>query len=144
MMTLVRRTNRNLDSFLNDFMGGDFFMNQSGMYSGTKTIPAVNIMENDDQYLIELAAAGLKKDDFNVEFHNGKLTISANKDKVQEDVNYTQREFNYAGFTRTFNVPKQKVDDGAISASYENGVLRIVLPKREEVKPKPARMVEIA
>ena len=143
-MTLVRRTNRNLDSFLNDFMGGDFFMNQSGMYSGAKTIPAVNIMENDDQYLIELAAAGLKKDDFTIEFHNGKLTVSANKNDGQEDVKYIQREFNYAGFTRTFAVPKQKVEDGAISASYENGVLRITLPKREEVKPKPARMVEIA
>ncbi|MGQ1785676.1 MULTISPECIES: Hsp20/alpha crystallin family protein [unclassified Saccharicrinis] len=143
-MTLVRRTNRNLDSLLNDFMGGDFFMNQNGLYSGSKSIPAVNIIDDNDQYLIELAAAGLKKEDFNIEFNNGKLTISAKEEESKENVKYTQREFNYAGFTRTFAVPKQKVDDGAIAANYENGVLRITLPKREEVKPKPARLVEIA
>ena len=143
-MTLVRRTNSNLDSFLNDFMGGDFFMNQNGMYCGNQTLPAVNIVEDEDQYMIELAAAGLKKEDFNIEFNNGKLTVSAKKEEKKEELKYTQREFNYAGFTRTFVVPKQKVEDGKIAAAYENGVLRITLPKREEVKPKPVRNVEIA
>ncbi len=143
-MKLVRRTNRDFDSLFNDFLGGDFFMNQSGMYCGNQTIPAVNIIENDDQYLIELAAAGLKKEDFNIEFDNGKLTISAKKSENNEGAKYTQREFNYAGFKRSFVVPKQKVDDASISASYESGVLSIALPKREEVKPKPARVVNIA
>ncbi|WP_066633178.1 Hsp20/alpha crystallin family protein [Labilibacter marinus] len=143
-MTLVRKANRNFDSVLNDFMGGDFFMNQSGMYSGNQTLPAVNIAEDDNQYLIELAAPGLDKNDFNIEFNNGKLTISAERKEKAEEVKFKQREFNYAGFTRTFVVPKQKVEDGNISAAYENGVLSVALPKREEVKPKPARKVEVA
>lgn len=143
-MTLVRRTNRDFDSLLNNFMGGDFFMNQSGLYCGNQSLPAVNIIESNDEYLIELAAAGLKKEDFNIEFNNGKLTVSANKNESNDKVNYKQREFNYAGFSRTFVVPKQKVEDANISAKYENGVLSIALPKREEVKPKPVRNVEIA
>jgi HSP20 family protein len=143
-MTLVRRANGNFDSLLNDFIGGDFFMNQSGLYSGNKSLPAVNIFEDDDQYQIELAAAGLKKEDFRIEFENGKLTVSSVKSEEEESKKYKQREFNYAGFSRTFVVPKQKVDEGNISAAYENGVLSILLPKREEVKPKPARVVEIA
>lgn len=143
-MTLVRRTNRDFDSLLNNFMGGDFFMNQSGLYCGNQSLPAVNIIENDDQYLIELSAAGLKKEDFNIEFNNGKLTVSAKEANSKKEVTYKQREFNYAGFSRTFIVPKQKVEDGNISATYENGVLSVMLPKREEVKPKPARNVEIA
>jgi HSP20 family protein len=143
-MTLVRRANGNFDSLLNDFIGGDFFMNQSGLYSGNKSLPAVNIFEDDDQYQIELAAAGLNKEDFRIEFENGKLTVSSVKSEEEESKNYKQREFNYAGFSRTFVVPKQKVDEGNISAAYENGVLSILLPKREEVKPKPARVVEIA
>jgi HSP20 family protein len=143
-MTLVRRANGNFDSLLNDFIGGDFFMNQSGLYSGNKSLPAVNIFEDDDQYQIELAAAGLNKEDFRIEFENGKLTVSSLESEEKESKNYKQREFNYAGFSRTFVVPKQKVDEGNISAAYENGVLSILLPKREEVKPKPARVVEIA
>lgn len=143
-MTLVRRVNRDFDSLLNNFMGGDFFMNQSGLYCGNQSLPAVNILENDDQYLIELAAAGLKKEDFNIEFNNGKLTVSAKEADNEKEVSYKQREFNYAGFSRTFVVPKQKVEDGTISAKYDNGVLSIMLPKKEDVKPKPARNVEIA
>lgn len=143
-MTLVKRTNSNFDSVMNNLMGGDFFMNQHGMYSGRKTLPAVNIIENEDQYLIELAAAGLKKEDFSIELNNGKLTISAEVKDSDDKGAYTQREFNYGGFTRSFAVPKQKVDDAGVGASYENGVLRVVLPKREEVKPKPVRKVEVA
>ena len=144
-MTLIRKTNSNFDSLLNNFMNGDFHMNQNGLYSGNKTMPAVNIYEDNEQYSIELAAAGLKKENFSIEFNNGKLTVSAKEeDKEGQDKRYTQREFNYAGFSRTFVVPKQKVDDVKITASYENGVLNITLPKREEVKPKPARNVEIA
>jgi len=143
-MTLVRRTNRNFDSLLNEFMGGDFFINQNGMYNGNRSVPAVNVIENDEQYSIELAAVGFKKEDFNIEFNNGKLTISAEAKESKAEVKYTQREFNYGSFSRTFSVPKQKVNDEGIAASYHSGILNVVLPKREEVKPKPVRKVEIA
>ncbi len=144
-MTLVRRTNRNYDSIWNNLVNGDFYMNQNGLYCGNQSMPAINIIEDENMFSIELAAPGLNKEDFNIEFDNGKLTISAKKqEKEEETKNYTKREFNYAGFSRSFVVPKQKVDDGKISAAYENGVLNITLPKREEVKPKPSRTVEIA
>lgn len=94
--------------------------------------------------MIELAAAGLAKEDFSIELNNGKLTISAEGKELDDKEAYTQREFNYGGFTRSFAVPKQKEDDAAIAARYENGVLSIVLPKREEIKPKPVRKVEVA
>ncbi|TLX74916.1 Hsp20/alpha crystallin family protein [Labilibacter sediminis] len=143
-MTLVRRTNRDFDALLNNFMGGDFFMNQSGLYCGNQSLPAVNIIESDEQYTIELAAAGLNKEDFNIEFNNGKLTVSAKEADKNSEVKFKQREFNYAGFSRSFVVPKQKIDDSAISAKYENGVLTVLLPKREEAKPKPVRNVKVA
>jgi HSP20 family protein len=141
-MTLIRRSNGNFDSLLNNFVGGDFFLNQNGMYCGNQTLPAVNIMENNDEYKIEIAAAGLQKEDFTIEFNNGRLTVSAKKSDEAENKEYLKREFNYAGFSRTFSVPKQKVEDGKITASYEK-VLNILLPKREEVKPKPARVVKV-
>jgi HSP20 family protein len=134
-MTLVRRNNGNFDSLLNSFMGGDFFINESGLYCGNQSLPAINVLESDDEYKIEIAAAGLQKDDFSIEFNNGRLTVSAKKSEEAENKKYVKREFNYAGFSRTFSVPKQKVEDGKITASYENGVLNILLPKREEVKP---------
>ena len=142
-MTLVKTSNSNLDSLMSNLMGGDFFMNKNGMYAGNRNLPAVNIIENDEAYFIEMAAVGFNKEDFKIEVNNGKLTISADDKIADEKVNYTQREFNYGGFSRTFAVPKQKVDDAAIAANYENGILKIALPKREEVKPKPARMVEV-
>jgi len=141
-MTLVRRTNRDFDSLFSNFFGGDFFINQNGMYNGNQSIPAVNIAEDEEGYQIEIAVPGLAKEDINIEFDNGKLTISSNK-KETEPKKYTTREFNYEGFKRTFSIPKQKVDDSNIVAKYENGVLQVVLPKREEVKPKPAKFVEI-
>ncbi len=143
-MTLVRKANRDYDSLWNNFMNGDFYMNQNGLYCGSQSLPAVNILENDDKFMIELAAPGLNKEGFNIEYNNGKLTVSAKKSEEKETVKYSKQEFNYAGFSRSFVVPKQKVEDGNITAAYENGVLNITLPKREEVKPKPARMVEIS
>ncbi len=143
-MTLVKRTNRDYDSLWNNFMNGDFYMNQNGLYCGSQSLPAVNIIEDEDKFALEIAAPGLNKDDFIIEFNNGKLTISAKKPEKESNVKYTKQEFNYSGFSRSFVVPKQKVDDSNISAAYENGVLNITLPKREEVKPKPARIVKIA
>ncbi len=143
-MTLVRRTNRNYDSLWNNLINGDFYMNSNGLYCGNQSLPAVNISEDENMFNIELAAPGLKKEDFYIEIDNGKLTISAKKQYTKTQKNYTKREFNYAGFSRSFAVPKQKVEEGKITATYENGVLNITLPKREEVKPKPSRTVEIA
>ena len=147
-MTIVRRFNNQVPDIANifdDFFGGDFFNTPAARPVRTST-PAVNVMENDDQYVIEVAAPGMKKDDFKVEVNNSVLTISAemeDKNAAKEQEGYTRREFCYSSFSRSFAIPKNEVDEGKIDASYKDGLLKIKLQKREEVKPKPARMIEI-
>ncbi|WP_010663248.1 Hsp20/alpha crystallin family protein [Marinilabilia salmonicolor] len=148
-MTLVRRFNNQVPEIANifdDFFGGDFF--EAPARQGYKTsTPAVNVMENEDEYVIEVAAPGMKKDDFKVEVNNGVLSISAEMEEKDEQKDeehgYTRREFCYSSFNRSFAIPKNEVDEGKIDASYKDGLLKIKLQKREEVKPKPARMIEI-
>jgi len=148
-MTIVRRFNNQTPEIANifdDFFGGDFF-NAPAARPNRASTPAVNVMENEDEYVIEVAAPGMKKDDFKVEVNNSVLTISAetedkNEEKGEEE-GFTRREFCYSSFTRSFAIPKNEVDEGKIDASYKDGLLKIKLQKRDEVKPKPARMIEI-
>ena len=116
--------------------------------TGAETsLPAVNIKEMPDSFLVEMAAPGMSKEDFHIELHNNLLTIKSEKkteNEVEEGENYTRREFSYQSFQRSFNLNNKVVDDGNIMAKYENGILYITLPKKEEAKEKPARMIEIS
>ena len=87
----------------------------------------------------------MEKNDFKITLDGNRLTISSTKENEQttKDENYTRREFSYQSFQRTFELPKNIVDEEKIQARYENGLLLLSIPKREEVKPKPARMIEI-
>ncbi len=106
--------------------------------------PAVNIAENEGAYIIELAVPGLSKADFEVKVDKDLLIVSARKEQSNEEKNnYTRREFNYFEFERSFLLP-ETVDAGAITANAENGVLSITLNKKEEAKPAPSRVIEIA
>ncbi|ASB49564.1 Hsp20/alpha crystallin family protein [Alkalitalea saponilacus] len=145
-MTIVRRFNNQMPDISNifdDFFGGDFF--NSPASSGRRSVPSVNVRETQDEYEIEVAAPGLNKDDFKVEVNNNVLTISCERDENKEESErgYTRREFCYTGFRRSFAIPRNEVDESKIDAAYKDGILRIKLHKREEVKPKPARMIEI-
>lgn len=108
-------------------------------------VPAVNVKENDDQFELELAAPGLTKDQFKIEFDEGTLTISAKQEENKEDKKegYTRREFSFKSFTRRFTLPED-ANDANISANYENGILHVVIPKKEEAKPQPARQIAVA
>lgn len=108
------------------------------------TMPAVNVKEDDDQYIIDVAAPGLAKENFKLELNQNVLTISAEKEEEKEEKKnkFTRREFNYASFRRSFTMPNTVKDDG-IKASYENGVLSITIPKREEAKENPMREIDI-
>jgi HSP20 family protein len=145
-MTLVRRFNPQLPDLGNvfdDFFGSDF---TAPAFSGRRSsVPAVNVKENQDEFLIEVAAPGLTKEDFKIEVNNNVLTISAEvkKEEKSEDDGYTRREFQYSSFCRSFAIPKNEVDEGKVKAAYKDGLLTITLQKREEVKPKPSRMIEI-
>ena len=98
-------------------------------------VPAVNIAESEGHYHIELAAPGLKKEDFKLDLDRNVLTISAEKTTEQEnkEKQYNKREYSYTSFVRSFTLP-DSVDDGKIDASYTDGVLKIDVAKKEEAK----------
>ncbi|MDW8331876.1 MAG: Hsp20/alpha crystallin family protein [Cyclobacteriaceae bacterium] len=138
-MALIKRSG--LPSLLNEGWLTDFF--DSSRFFDTdwmkrmQVVPAVNVLEKDKAFEIEVAAPGLEKKDFNITVDNGVLTISCEKEteKEDKDKNYTRREYSYTNFARSFTLPDSvKGDD--ISAKYDNGILRITLPKTEEARVK--------
>lgn len=135
-------------SLIDRFFGGDLADFNSTNFAGVdSTLPAVNVKETNDEFQIDVAAPGLKKEDFKLHYENGKLTISSERkaDKKEEkDGKYTRREFYYQSFRRTFTVPETEVNSDAIKAAYAEGILHVTLPKREEVKPKPAKEIKIS
>ena len=146
-MTLAKRSDNFLPSFFDRFFNSDLMdWNLTNFSSTNTTLPAVNVKETDDDYFIEVAAPGMQKKDFKVNFQNNVLTISSEKEeeKNEKDDSYTRREFCYQSFQRSFRVPGHDVDSDKISASYADGILIVKLPKREEIKPKPAREIKIA
>ena len=120
---------------LNEFVGSDYFLSS----------PSTNIKETDEGFEIELAAPGLEKADFNLNLDQEVLTIEAKRENKSEETTdkFVRREFNYTSFKRSFTLP-ESVDTNQIGAKYENGILNITLPKKEEAKPLPARNIEIA
>ncbi|MEE4257514.1 MAG: Hsp20/alpha crystallin family protein [Bacteroidales bacterium] len=99
--------------------------------------PAANIIDNEKDFIIELAVPGMKKDQFKINLEDDILTISVERkeEDAKEEKNYTRREFRYDAFCRSFSMP-EIVDQDNIKADYANGVLSVVLPKSEEVKVK--------
>jgi HSP20 family protein len=99
------------------------------------TVPTVNITENKDYYNLSLAAPGLKKNDFNIDVDGNILTVSTEKEQSKEEKNeqFTRREFSYSSFSRSFTLPNE-VNKEKIEAAYEDGVLKLTLPKKEEAK----------
>lgn len=116
----------------------NFFANDNDFESwwkGAKSMPAVNVVENDQNYVMEVAAPGMKKEDFNIEVKEGMIVISAvnKREEEKKDDNFTRREFSYSRFTRSFRLPENvKADE--IAANYEDGILKLDLPKKEMTK----------
>lgn len=146
-MTLARRSENYLPSFFDRLFNNELMDWNMNNYSGTNsTLPAVNVKETDDEYVLEVAAPGMTKKDFKINFQNNVLTISSEKqeEKNENENNYSRREFSYQSFQRSFTVPHQDVDSDKINAAYSEGILIVKLPKREEVKPKPAKEIKIS
>ena len=115
-------------------------------YSDTNTtLPAVNIKDTPEHFVVEVAVPGMDKKDFKINLKENVLTISSERKKEEEKTegSYTRREYSYQSFCRSFTLPNNIVDSDKISAKYENGELLISIPKREEAKPKEPRMIEI-
>jgi len=140
-MTLVKVNNPIAKSF--DGLVNDFFNDFPATFG--KTIrqdvfgfPPVNIHENADNYELQIAAPGLEKSDFNLNLDKNMLTISTEKkeESKEENSKFIRKEFSYKAFKRSFTID-EKIDAANISAKYENGILKVALPKKEELKVAP-------
>lgn len=145
MLPMLRRSRVNVPSLIDEFFGRDlmqnFFEDQTGI-----SMPAVNVVETNDNFRIEVAAPGLDKNDFKIDLENNLLTISSEKEErneSQEEGNYMRREFSYSSFRRSFSLPNM-VDAEKIEACHKDGILSITLPKKEEAKQKPAKQITIS
>lgn len=144
-MSLAKFSNQ-MPSFLDRFFENDMFDWSNRNYSNTNTtLPAVNIKEDTEGFEVEMSVPGFEKNDFKIEFGNSLLTISSEK-KIEKETKdsqqFTRREFSYQSFSRSFSLP-ETVDGEKIAAKYENGILFVNIPKKEEVKPKPIKQIEI-
>lgn len=140
-MTLIKWQHRNP---LSD-MVSNIFDNDLGDFFGKRfSDPAANIIEKADTFQLDLAAPGMKKDDFRINLENNILTISAEfeDEKREEGKNYSRKEFYYGSFNRAFTLPKT-IDLDKIKAEYESGILSITLPKKEEAKMEMKKEIRI-
>ncbi len=149
-MTLVKSNSDRFPAFpkfFDDFFSRDIFDWGFNNFSNTNTtLPSVNIRETNDEFLVEMAAPGMDKKDFKIELDNEILKITSEKqmeNELKNDERYTRREFSYQSFQRSFHLPKTVVDESKIKAKYENGLLRIMIPKKEEAKALPPRQIAI-
>lgn len=132
---LAKRTER-MPSLFDDFFTmpwNDWF--NGGLQPGMTNVPSVNISERKDDYLVSMAAPGLKKDDFKISVEGNMLSICSEKEESEEeeDERYTRKEYSYSSFERSFTLPDEVKKD-KIDAKYKDGVLDIILPKKEEAR----------
>ena len=142
-MNLIRKQNPFFPSLVDELFNQDRRVRTSSISS---TTPAVNIIEQDTQFLIELAAPGNKKEDFEIEIEDGILSISSSsnkEDNTSEKETFTRHEFSYNSFRRSFTIP-ESVDVSSIEATYSEGVLLIKLLKLEEALPLPKKLIKIS
>ena len=142
-MNLIRKQNPFFPSLVDELFNQDRRVRTSSISS---TTPAVNIIEQDTQFLIELAAPGNKKEDFEIEIEDGILSISSSsnkEDNTSEKETFTRHELSYNSFRRSFTIP-ESVDVSSIEATYNEGVLLIKLIKIEEALPQPKKLIKIS
>lgn len=133
-------------NFFNDFFNRDWMDWSTHNFSETNTtLPSVNIIEGDEKFEVEMAAPGLTKKDFKIDLSNEVLTISSEKkagNEIRKRQKFTRQEFSYQSFSRQFSLPNS-VDSEKVTAKYDNGILRVVIPKKEEAKTRLSRTIEI-
>ncbi len=138
-MTLVKVNSpiaKTFDGLVNDIFN-DFPMNFGNSFRNEAlNFPPVNIVEKNDAYYLDVAVPGMDKGDFNVKLDGDLLTISAEKKEEINDENdkFIRREFSHRSFRRSFTLDDKRINAANINARYENGILKLVLPKKDEVK----------
>jgi HSP20 family protein len=143
--SLTKRGNR-IPSAFDDFFKpwNEWFGNNDGLFGQTFSVPAVNITEEKGAYQVWVAAPGMKKEDFRIGVEGNLLTISSEKEESTEekDKKYSRKEYNYTSFSRNFSLPDE-VNSEKIEATYQEGVLKIILPRREEAKKNVTKQIAV-
>ena len=141
MNTIIRKKQSPITGLWSNILDQDFFGMPSYEHAA-HTLPKVNVMEDDNGYKIELAVPGFEKNDFNIEIDDDVLSISLDKEIDTKTTTYNKREFNFGSFKRAFNLP-ESANSGKISAEYRSGILMIEIPKKDEAKPVPSRIIKV-
>jgi HSP20 family protein len=152
MKTLVKRDglfpsleSKSMNNFFDDFITKDLFDWTDRNFAALgSNLPSVNLKETDTKIEVELAAPGMKREDFKVEIDNDILMISSEKEEEKEEKkdNYLRREFNYQSFSRTFSLP-DTIDENKIEATYKDGILHVVVAKKEGMKKRTLKTIPI-
>jgi len=148
-MTLVRRNSirpTSFDRLFNDLAKDFFAPTTVATNTSHNTRPSVNIIEDEHNYVLEVAAPGLKKEHFELKVDKNTLTIKGEK-KVEETAStekFLRREFGYQSFERSFTLAEDKVEAQDIHATYSEGVLKVTLPKKAEAKAEEPKLIEVA
>lgn len=146
MNRIIKRNENAIDNFAKRFFGDDEFFSMRptfGLFNESNAGKA-NIIDNENEYVIQLSVPGFKKDDINVELNDEVLTISSKVEKENEEneKNYYRKEFIKSSFERSFVVPDNvKIDK--IDAKMEDGVLNVLVPKKKEEKKESKVSIKI-
>lgn len=143
-MSLIKWRDRTLPT-ANTFFD-NFFRDDDGFFPTVfrdRTVPAVNVSEDEKLFKVELAAPGMTREDFHVEVERNMLIIRSEKEEKKEEAekNWTKKEYNYTSFERSFWMPENVLAD-KVSAAYKDGILTITLPKKE-VEVKQTKAIEV-
>ncbi len=132
---IAKLTQRMPTMFDDYFKPWNEWFDEGGLWGRIMKVPAVNITEDKKEYLVSLAVPGMKKDDFKIDIDGNMLTISSEKEETREETEkkFTRKEYSYSSFSRSFTIPEE-INMEKIEARYEDGVLKIALPRKEEVK----------
>ncbi|WP_027388179.1 Hsp20/alpha crystallin family protein [Chryseobacterium gregarium] len=150
-MSIVKRNSGSMlpaspRALFDDFFSRELFNWGNTDFSSTlTTVPSVNIRENEENFEVEVAAPGMEKKDFRITLEGNLLTISSSRKNETEETKdrYTRKEFSYQSFRRSFELAKDVVDEEHIEAKYDNGVLKLTIPKTEKAKKQAPRLIEI-
>lgn len=141
---LARSTERMPSVFDEFFKPWNEWFDNGNLWNRTMSVPAVNITEQKDAYLVSLAVPGLKKEDFTIDVDGSMLTISSRKEERREekDKKFTRKEYSYSSFSRSFTLPEE-INREKIEAKYEDGILKISLPRFEAAKKPSAKHIAV-
>jgi len=143
-MTLLEKTPKLIPDVFSGFFDDDRFLNYDFRTAWPAKVPAANVFEHDNDYIIHLAVPGMSKEDFHIVTENRTLWVSAEKEeRLQEkDEEFTRREFNFSSFRRSFMLPNNVLLE-KVQAKYEDGILKIMIPKKEVEKKSPRKEIKI-